>query len=95
MDGFAPVTRQRLADALASRISRSIQSGELQPGERLPAIAVMARAFGVGAPTVRQALTKLEMMQLVDVRHGLGVYVRTPSSGIQRSLIDYAALGGD
>jgi DNA-binding FadR family transcriptional regulator len=55
----------------------------------------MARAFGVGAPTVRQALTKLEMMQLVDVRHGLGVYVRTPSSGIQRSLIDYAALGGD
>jgi DNA-binding FadR family transcriptional regulator len=95
MDGFAPVTRERLSDALASRIGRSIQSGELRAGERLPAIAAMARAFRVGAPTVRQALTKLETMQLVDVRHGLGVYVRHPPSDVYRLLIDHGALGGD
>jgi GntR family transcriptional repressor for pyruvate dehydrogenase complex len=95
MDGFAPVARQRLADALASRISRSIQSGDFQAGDRLPTIAVMARAFGVGAPTVRQALTKLEMMRLVDVRHGLGVYVLSPPAELHRLLIDRSALGGD
>jgi DNA-binding FadR family transcriptional regulator len=55
----------------------------------------MARAFGVGAPTVRQALTKLEMMRLVDVRHGLGVYVLSPPAELHRLLIDRSALGGD
>jgi GntR family transcriptional repressor for pyruvate dehydrogenase complex len=35
----------------------------------------MARRFGVGPPTVREALKKLETLGVVDVRHGSGVYV--------------------
>jgi DNA-binding FadR family transcriptional regulator len=53
----------------------------------------MAREFRVGAPTVRQALTKLEMLGLVDVRHGLGVYVRDVPPQVQRMLIAYEATG--
>jgi len=36
----------------------------------------MARHFGVGHPTLREALKKLEAMGLVEIRHGSGVYVR-------------------
>jgi GntR family transcriptional repressor for pyruvate dehydrogenase complex len=35
----------------------------------------MARRFGVGHPTVREALKKLETVGAVHIRHGSGVYV--------------------
>ena len=74
-DGMREVTRDTLADTLARRIRSLIQSGEYTEGDRLPAILEMARRFGVGPPTVREALKKLETLGVVDVRHGLGVYV--------------------
>jgi GntR family transcriptional repressor for pyruvate dehydrogenase complex len=74
-DAFAEVARHSLADTLARRIHGMIQSGEYSNGDRLPAILEMARRFGVGPPTVREALKKLETLGVVDVRHGSGVYV--------------------
>lgn len=74
-DAFAEVARHSLADTLAHRIRAMIQSGEYTDGDRLPAILEMARRFGVGPPTVREALKKLETLGVVDVRHGSGVYV--------------------
>ncbi|AHG92979.1 GntR domain protein (plasmid) [Gemmatirosa kalamazoonensis] len=72
---LTPIARQRLADDLAQRISRLIQAGTYHAGDRLPAITSMARQFGVGSPTVREALRKLEAVGVVDIRHGSGVYV--------------------
>jgi GntR family transcriptional repressor for pyruvate dehydrogenase complex len=78
---FAPVARQSLPDDIAQRIVHLIQMGHHQPGERLPAISDMARQFGVGSPTLREALKKLEAAGVVDIRHGSGVYVgRSPDS---------------
>jgi GntR family transcriptional repressor for pyruvate dehydrogenase complex len=78
---FEPVLRQSLSDDIAQRISQLIKSGEYQLGARLPAITSMARQFGVGSPTLREALKKLETVGVVDIRHGSGVYVaRTPDS---------------
>ena len=74
-DAFAPVTREKLSDRVAARIGGSIETGHYGPGDRLPSIGEMARAFGVGPGSVRVALTKLEMRRVVEVRHGLGVFV--------------------
>jgi GntR family transcriptional repressor for pyruvate dehydrogenase complex len=73
--GFDEVTKDSLADTLARRLGAMIQAGEYGEGDRLPAILEMARRFGVGPPTVREALKKLETLGVVDVRHGSGVYV--------------------
>lgn len=72
---MSPVLRQSLADDLAQRIRELILARRHGPGDRLPAIATMAREFSVGAPTVREALKKLETLGVVDIRHGSGVYV--------------------
>lgn len=72
---FRPVEKTNLADDLADRIVQMIRSGVYQPGDRLPAIMEMARSFGVGHPTVREALKKLEIIGVVDIKHGSGVYV--------------------
>ena len=72
---FEPVLRQSLADRLARRIRGLIQNGAYKEGDRLPPIMEMARQFGVGHPTVREALKKLETVGVVEIRHGSGVYV--------------------
>ena len=75
VNGFEPVQRQSLADGLAQRIKQLIHEGGYGAGDRLPAINEMARRFGVGHPTLREALKKLETVGTVDIRHGSGVYV--------------------
>lgn len=70
-----PLEKTNLADDLADRIVQLIRSGVYQPGDRLPAIMEMARSFGVGHPTLREALKKLEIVGVVEIKHGSGVYV--------------------
>ncbi len=74
-DTFTPVLRESLSDRLAREIRQLIQRGEYVQGDRLPAIAEMARRFGVGHPTIREALKTLEAVGVVEIRHGSGVYV--------------------
>ena len=94
-DDFAPIRRERLPDNLADRIGALIRAGDFRVGERLPPITQMARTFQVGAPTVRQALAKLEMLHIVEIRHGVGVYVRACPPAVQRMLIEHTAMTGD
>lgn len=70
-----PIPRSRLADDLADRIKGMIEKEHLVAGKRLPAITMLAQKFGVGAPTVREALKRLEAAGAVEIRHGSGVYV--------------------
>ncbi|HTI63059.1 MAG TPA: FadR/GntR family transcriptional regulator, partial [Gemmatimonadaceae bacterium] len=74
-DAFGPVLKQSLSDSLAQRIRGMIQRGDYTLGDRLPPIMEMARRFGVGHPTIREALKKLETMGIVEIRHGSGVYI--------------------
>ncbi len=69
------LARLSLSDRLARQIQLLIQEGEYQKGDRLPSIMEMARTFGVGHPTVREALKKLQTVGVVQIRHGSGVYV--------------------
>ncbi len=72
---LGPIARQNLPDDLAKRVRELIQSESYESGDRLPSIAEMARRFGVGHPTLREALRKLETLGIVHIRHGSGVYV--------------------
>ncbi|MEO5818063.1 MAG: FadR/GntR family transcriptional regulator [Gemmatimonadaceae bacterium] len=87
---FAPLERQSLSDRLARQIRGSIQSGDFRRGDRLPPIMEMARRFGVGHPTIREALKKLEAMGVVDIRHGSGVFVSRSEEVLVFASPDYS-----
>jgi GntR family transcriptional repressor for pyruvate dehydrogenase complex len=89
-NAFRPVTKQNLADRLARRIRSLIQQGEYSEGDRLPSIMEMARSFGVGHPTLREALKKLETMGVVEIRHGSGVYVTRSHDVLVVAAPDYS-----
>jgi GntR family transcriptional repressor for pyruvate dehydrogenase complex len=86
---FKPVAKLSLSDRLAKRIMRMIQTGNYKEGDRLPAIMEMARTFGVGHPTVREALTKLETVGAVEIRHGSGVYVSRSDEPLVVASLDF------
>src|SRR2546425_4748903 len=67
-----------------------IQGGQYRVGDRLPSIMEMAKRFGVGHPTIREALKKLETMGVVEIRHGSGVYVSHSEDVLVMASQDYA-----
>jgi GntR family transcriptional repressor for pyruvate dehydrogenase complex len=87
---FEPMEKHSLSDRLAREIKTSIQAGTFARGDRLPAIMEMARRFGVGHPTIREALKKLEAMGIVEIRHGSGVYVTRSEEVLVLASPDYS-----
>jgi GntR family transcriptional repressor for pyruvate dehydrogenase complex len=72
-DGIAksrPATEQAVA-----AIMNLLTSGELGPGDRLPTERDLALALGVSRSTVREAIRGLQMMRVLQVRHGEGIFV--------------------
>jgi GntR family transcriptional regulator len=62
----------RIADDLRIRI----ESGELQPGEKLPGLPSLAKSYGTSLVTVRLAIGILRQQGLVTSIQGKGVFVR-------------------
>lgn len=75
------VKRSRAYEDIVSQLSDLIERGELKPGDRLPAERELAQAFGVGRPTLRQALTVLAEAGVVEILPGSGVYLRNSING--------------
>src|SRR5215216_926549 len=72
----AYVTRPTGSDLLTEQIVNMIERDGLGPGDRLPTVQALAARFAVAAPTMREALRRLQAVGVVDMRHGSGVYVR-------------------
>jgi GntR family transcriptional regulator, transcriptional repressor for pyruvate dehydrogenase complex len=70
-----PINKLSLSDNLAQSISRYIYNNRYSSGDRLPSIAELSRLFGVGQPTMREAIKKLEAYGVLNVKHGSGIYV--------------------
>ena len=73
------VTNAR-ADVL-EQLREAILSGRIRPGDRLPGERQLCESFGVGRPTLREALRSLEAIGMIEVRPGKGggSYAVTPS----------------
>lgn len=74
---------------LAEILTVGIRSGEYAPGDRIPSEHQLAADYGIGRPTVRQAVDVLVGRRLVTRRRGAGTFVRAP----QRE-VDLFSLAG-
>jgi GntR family transcriptional repressor for pyruvate dehydrogenase complex len=70
---------ERLSDRLATLLAEQIDSGGLQPGDRLPTEQRLALDHGVSRTVVREAVHQLKSRNLVRSRQGSGVFVAVPS----------------
>ncbi|HEY4767547.1 MAG TPA: GntR family transcriptional regulator [Candidatus Limnocylindria bacterium] len=76
-----PVERRALSTQVADQIRRRITLGDLRPGGRLESSRTLALELGVSLPVVREGLAALSYVGLIEVRHGVGIFVaRRPSA---------------
>jgi DNA-binding FadR family transcriptional regulator len=83
-DGSAPVQVRRVLKAyeqVAEQLREAIATGELKPGHRLPTEVALAKEFGVGRTTIREALRALAAQNLIRTAKGAGggSYVSLPT----------------
>lgn len=69
---------KKLYEEIVDQLMQRIQSGELQPGDRLPAERILAKEYEVSRAVVREAFRAMERMGCVESQVGGGTYVKTP-----------------
>lgn len=70
---------RKLSDEVAHHLEQMIRDGEFAEADRLPSERDLMRHFGVGRPSVREALLHLSKMGLVEVRSGERARVTRPT----------------
>ena len=71
------IERTSAADEVRRQLLALIESGELPVGARLPSEHELARAFGVSRAVVREGISTLRSVGIVESRPGAGTYVRS------------------
>ncbi|RUQ30617.1 FadR family transcriptional regulator [Peribacillus cavernae] len=73
---YKRIKPKKIYEIVAEQLHESIKSGELKPGARLDSIEKLAENFDVGRSAIREALSALRTMGLVEMRQGEGTYVK-------------------
>jgi len=79
MSTTMPLGRRKRSDEVAEQIERAISTGEFKEGDSMPSEQQLAERFGVGRPSVRQALFTLQQQGLVEITSGARARVTAPS----------------
>ena len=76
---FRSLTSQSFSEKISEQIKLMIYQGKVKEGERLPSERSLAEQFEVGRPTVREALKRLEAIDLIEIRANSGAFVKSVS----------------
>lgn len=89
MEVLNPDSPLPLYHQLAERLQERIRAGTYRIGSRIPSEPELARTFGIGRPTVRQATDLLVRRRMVVRKRGSGTFVRE-----RPERVDLLSLGG-
>lgn len=74
------IQKQRVYQIVIDQIKKSIERGELKPGEKLPSERELAEGLAVSRATVREAMSVLEAMRVVKILPGVGIFLEENSN---------------
>lgn len=75
LNNFKEIVIEKPGDKIIKQIKQLITSGQLKPGDRLPAERMLCERFGVGRTHVRDALKKLEFYGILKTHPQSGTVV--------------------
>ncbi|KUO70432.1 MAG: GntR family transcriptional regulator [Desulfosporosinus sp. BRH_c37] len=71
-----PIKTKKIYEQIVDQIGLLVAEGQLKPGDRLPSERELVERFQVSRASIREAISALEMMGLIEVRAGEGTYIR-------------------
>lgn len=72
---FKPVRTSRVYSEVVTQILGLVEGGQIGMGDRLPAERVLADRLQVSRSSVREAMTALEVLGVVEIKAGHGIFV--------------------
>jgi len=73
---FKKIKTQKVYMRIVEQITNLVEKGKLKPGDRLPPEHVLAEKFGASRPSVREALSALEILGVIESRAGRGNFIK-------------------
>lgn len=64
-----------MSEDVAEQIKKIISAGKLKPGDKLPSVRSLAESFQVGQSTIREAISSLKAIGLIETKQGEGTFV--------------------
>lgn len=89
---FRPIEHTRVSQEAVEQIVNLIRNHHLDPGDRLPGERQLVESLGVSRTSVREALRSLEGMGLIEVRAGVGAFVKHPVSDLVQTSLPHPLL---
>lgn len=76
---FKPIKTKKISGEIIEQIKNMILEGQLNPGDKLLSERELAERLQVSRASVREALSALELMGLIEVRPGEGTHIKKAS----------------
>jgi len=77
---FQFIKKNTVSEMIIAQINDKVLSGELRPGDKLPAERVLAEQLQVSRSSLREALRVLQFMGILDIRPGEGLFLGSNSN---------------
>ncbi|GAA0604719.1 L-lactate utilization/bacilysin biosynthesis transcriptional regulator LutR [Virgibacillus siamensis] len=71
-----PIKTRKIYEEVSDSFIEMLKSGELQPGDKLDSVEQLAKSFDVSRSAIREALSGLRAMGIVEMRQGEGTYIK-------------------
>jgi GntR family transcriptional repressor for pyruvate dehydrogenase complex len=73
---YKKIKPKKIYEEVTEAIYEMIRNGQLNPGQKLDSVQQLAENFQVGRSAIREALTSLRAMGLVEMRQGEGTFIK-------------------
>ncbi|KAA9018048.1 FadR/GntR family transcriptional regulator [Niallia endozanthoxylica] len=73
---YKQIKPKKIYEEVAEALHEAIRNGQLKPGDKLNSVEQLAENFQVGRSAIREALSALKAMGLIEMKQGEGTYVR-------------------
>jgi GntR family transcriptional repressor for pyruvate dehydrogenase complex len=89
-----PVKKVSVVETIIERVLTYIKSEELSPGDKLPTERELGRMLQVSRTSLREALSQIQAMNIIEIRQGSGIFFKDFNIGsfIQRRMDILSAL---
>ncbi|MGM9967519.1 FadR/GntR family transcriptional regulator [uncultured Rummeliibacillus sp.] len=74
---YKKIKAKKIYEEVAEALHEMIRTGVLQPGDRLDSVQQLSENFQVSRSAIREALSALKAMGLVDIKQGEGTFVKS------------------
>ncbi|WP_449621454.1 FadR/GntR family transcriptional regulator [Robertmurraya sp. Marseille-Q9965] len=73
---YKQIKTKKIYEEVAETLHEMIRTGQLKPGDRLDSVQQLAENFQVGRSAIREALSALKAIGLVEMKQGEGTFIK-------------------